>query len=91
MLPSALYLLGDLLGVLCFLAGGFALGRFLLRAYQAAPWQVQIAIVLGLVLLIVGVVDFAPPAMAAGFVLGATLATLADQVSRDDKRQGDTP
>ncbi len=78
MIPDILDFFGQLLFWFCFLIPGFALGRFTLDAYVRAVWQVQVALVLGFFLLVVGVVNYAPTAFAAAFVLGAGLAFLRD-------------
>jgi hypothetical protein len=82
MYPSALGLLGSLLVLICFVLGGFALGRFTLDSYRAATWQVQIALILGFFLLVAGVVRYAQAGAAAGFMLGAALAFLREQTFR---------
>ena len=66
MYPSALVLLGSLLVLICFVLGGFALGRFTLDSYRAATWQVQIALILGFFLLVASVVRYAQAGAAAG-------------------------
>ena len=62
--------LGFLLSALGFLLAGFALGRFVLESYKAAPWQLQIALVLGLFGVLIGLADFASPGTAGAFALG---------------------
>jgi hypothetical protein len=84
MYPNAFGLLGGFLILICFLIGGFALGRFTLDSYRAASWQVQIALVLAFFLLIVGVVRYASSGAAAGFVLGAAIAFLRDYMPKSE-------
>lgn len=68
--------LGFLLQVFSFLLLGFGTGRFMLDSYHKAPWQVQIALVLGFFGLIVGLADFLLPELAGAFALGAGAAFL---------------
>ncbi len=63
-------ILGFLLRALGFLVAGLALGRFVLESFKAANWQVQIALVLGLFGLLVGITDFSSPGSAGAFALG---------------------
>lgn len=86
MYPSALGLLGSLLVLICFVLGGFALGCFILDSYRAAAWQVQIALVLGFFLLIAAVVRYAQAGAAAGFMLGAALAFLREQMFSESRK-----
>lgn len=86
MIPDILGFLGDVLRWFCFLIPGFALGRFTLDAYGKAAWQVQVALVLGFFLLIVGVVNYASSDLAAAFVLGAGIAFLRDFLAKEDEK-----
>ena len=86
MYPSALGLLGSLLVLICFVLGGFALGRFTLDSYRAATWQVQIALILGFFLLVASVVRYAQAGAAAGFMLGAALAFLREQMFTEGEK-----
>lgn len=67
-------LLGFLLRAIGFAVAGFVLGRLVLDNFQTTVWQVQIALVLGLFGLIVGLTDFASPGSAGAFALGVGLA-----------------
>jgi hypothetical protein len=69
-------LLGYLLAAIGFGAFGFGAVRFMLDTYPKAIWQVQIALVLGLFGLFVGLTDFASPGSAGAFALGAGAAFL---------------
>jgi hypothetical protein len=62
---------GFLLRAIGFLVVGAAFGRFVLDNFKKAAWQVQIALVLGLFGLLVGLTDFASPGSAGSFALGA--------------------
>jgi hypothetical protein len=85
MIPDILGFLGDVLRWFCFLVAGFALGRFTLEAYGRAAWQVQVALVLGFFLMIVGIVNYAASALAAAFLLGAGIAFLRDFLTKADE------
>jgi hypothetical protein len=87
MITGILDILSMLLRVLSFLIGGFALGRFTLDAYRKAEWQVQVALVVGFFLLVIGIVDFAPIGPASAFVLGAGIAFLREYWHNEDKRE----
>jgi hypothetical protein len=66
--------LGFLLRAFGFLLFGFGAGRFMLDAYQKAPWQVQVALVLGFFGLLIGLTDFSSAGSAGAFALGAGVA-----------------
>jgi hypothetical protein len=68
--------LGFLLRAFGFLLFGFGAGRFMLDAYQKATWQVQVAFVLGLFGVLIGLTDFSSPGSAGAFALGAGAAFL---------------
>lgn len=68
--------LGFLLRALGFLLFGFGAARFVLEMYQKANWQLQIALVLGLFGLLIGLTDFSSPGSAGAFALGAAVAFL---------------
>ncbi len=69
-------LLGHLLSAIGLGAFGFGAVRFLLDAYRKASWQLQIALVLGLFGLLVGIADFTSPGSAGAFALGGGMAFL---------------
>jgi hypothetical protein len=78
-------LLGHLLSAVGFGAFGFGAVRFMLDSYRKANWQLQIAMVLGLFGLFIGLTDFASPGSAGAFALGAGLAFLmANMVKKED-------
>ena len=77
---------GILLRFLGFLVVGFALGRFVLGEYKNAPWQVQIAMVLGIFGLLIGLTAFSSAGSAGAFALGlggAFLMTLMPRKADD--------
>ncbi len=61
---------GTLLRFLGFLVAGLALGRFMLDEFKNAAWQVQIALVLGIFGLLIGLTTFSSAGSAGGFALG---------------------
>lgn len=77
--------LGFLLRALGFLIFGFGAGRFVLEMYQKAPWQVQVALVLGLFGLMVGLTDFSSPGSAGAFALGAGVAYFMSGESKKEE------
>jgi hypothetical protein len=78
--------LGFLLSALGLLVFGFAAGRFTLDAFQKAGWQVQVALVLGLFLVLVGLANYVTPGSVGAFALGAGLAFL---ISGGPKKKDD--
>jgi hypothetical protein len=77
-----LVVLGFLLRALGFLIFGFAIGRFVLDAYQRANWQLQIALALGLFGLLIGLTDFASPGSSGAFALGAGVALIMASMNK---------
>jgi hypothetical protein len=77
-----LVVLGFLLRALGFLVFGFAIGRFVLDAYQKANWQLQIALALGLFGLLIGLTDFASPGSSGAFALGAGVALIMASMNK---------
>ena len=63
---------GYLLSAIGFGAFGYAIVRFWLEVYPKSNWQLQIALILGLFGMFVGVADFASPGSAGAFALGAS-------------------
>ena len=74
---QVLELLGLLLRALGFALFGFGASRFALGAYEKGNWQVQVAIVLGLFGMLVGLTNYASPGSAGAFALGAGIAFFA--------------
>jgi hypothetical protein len=83
---AILAVLGFLLRGLGFLVFGFAIGRFVLDAYQKANWQLQIALALGFFGLLIGLTDFASPGSSGAFALGAGVALI---MANMNKNKGD--
>jgi hypothetical protein len=80
--------LGFLLRAFGFLLFGFGAGRFVLESYQKAPWQVQIALVLGFFGLLIGLTDFSSPGSAGAFTLGAGIAYfMASTPKKEDEEK----
>lgn len=81
--------LGFLLQAFSFLLLGFGVIRFILDSYQKAPWQVQIALVLGFFGLIVGLADFLSAGLAGAFALGAGAAFMMSGMlkKKDDSEE----
>ena len=76
-------LLGFILRAVGFGLAGFALGKFVLDAYQKANWQLQIALVLGFFGLLIGLADFTSPGSVGAFALGAGLTFLGKKKSEE--------
>lgn len=66
--------LGFLLRVLGFLLAGLALGRFVWEQFEKVAWQVQIALILGVFGLLIGLTAFASAGSAGAFALGLAAA-----------------
>jgi hypothetical protein len=62
--------IGFILRAFGFLVVGVAAGRFVLDNFKMSVWQVQIALVLGLFGLLIGLTDFASAGSAGAFALG---------------------
>lgn len=73
-LTSVLTILGYILSAIGLLVAGIALGQFTLAAYEKAGWQVQIALIVGLFGLLVGLADFVSPGSVGAFALGTGIA-----------------
>jgi hypothetical protein len=67
-------LLGFLLRAIAFVVFGFGAVRFALGAYEKAAWQVQVALVLAVFGVMVGLTNYASPGSAGAFALGAGIA-----------------
>lgn len=77
-------ILGGLIRFLGFLLIGFGIARFVLDSYQKAPWQVQIALVLGFFGLLIALTDFAGAGSAGGFALGGGVAFFISVMPKKD-------
>ncbi len=82
MIIDILAILFRFVGMLAF---GFGAGWFAYEAYQKGEWQVQIAALLGLLGLAVGLADFTSAGALGAFGLGAGGAIIAFGLPR---RQG---
>jgi hypothetical protein len=79
-------LLTGLLSYLSFLLAGYTLASFVIEAYKTAAWQLQIALVAGFFLLVIGVLNFVPLEPSAGFMLGVGIALITRVVPKDEKK-----
>jgi hypothetical protein len=86
-LDDILRLLGHLLGAVGFGAFGFGAVRFLVDAYRKAAWQVQVAMILGLFGLFVGLANFSSPGSAGAFALGCGMAFLASGSKKTEEEK----
>jgi len=73
-LTDLLGLLGYLLRAIGFLAVGWAFGRLVFEHFDAGNWQIQIAYVLGLFGLLIGLTVFSSAGSAGAFALGIAIA-----------------
>ncbi len=85
MIIDILAILFRFVGMLAF---GFGAGWFAFQAYQKGEWQVQIAALLGLLGVVVGLADFTSAGALGAFGLGAGGAIIAFGLPR---RQGEGP
>ena len=76
--------LGFLLSALGLLVFGFAGGRFTVDAFQKSVWQVQVALVLGLFVVLVGVANYTTPGSTGAFALAAGIAFLSSGSKKKD-------
>jgi hypothetical protein len=76
--------LGFLLSALGLLVFGFAGGRFTLDAFQKTVWQVQVALILGLFVVLVGLANYTTPGSTGAFALGAGIAFLSNSSKKKD-------
>ncbi len=80
--------LGYLVSFLGLLVFGFASGRFVMDAFQKTGWQVQVALVLGLFGVLVGLANYLTPGSAGAFALGSGIAfLLSGAKKKDDEEQ----
>ena len=66
--------IGFVIRAIGFLVLGFGTARFILDSYSKAVWQVQIALALGFVFLLIGLTAYSSPASMGAFALGAGAA-----------------
>ena len=74
--------LGFLLSALGLLVFGFAGGKFTLEAFQKSTWQVQVALVLGFFIVLVGLANYTTPGSTGAFALGAGIAFLTNSATK---------
>ena len=67
-------LFGHLLRAIGFLVAGLALGRLVFDHVKLGTWQLQVALILGLFGLLIGLTAFSSPGSAGAFALGVGLA-----------------
>ena len=77
-------LVNDILGMIGLGVFGFGVARFLLDAYHKANWQLQIAIILGLFSLLIGLADFSTSGLVGAFALGAGVVFLMSTMVKKD-------
>jgi hypothetical protein len=81
--------LGFLVSFLGLLVFGFASGRFVLDAFQKTVWQVQVALILGVFGVLVGLANYVTPGSMGAFALGAGIAfLLSGSKKKDEEEQG---
>ncbi len=83
--------IGILIRFLGFLVAGLALGRFVLDEFKNAAWQVQIALMLGLFGLLIGLTTFSSAGSAGGFALGLGGSYFMTMMPRKTDEQGSKP
>ncbi len=66
--------IGALLRIIGFLVVGFALGHLVFEHFKTGPWQLQVAFVLGLFGLLIGITAFSAAGSAGAFALGVGIA-----------------
>ncbi len=85
-LMDILEIIGYVLRALGFLILGFAVGRFILDSYKQAVWQVQIALTLGFLGLLVGLTHFSSPGSMGMFAIGAGLAMIMVIMAKKEEK-----
>ena len=85
---DVLNVLGALIRLLGMLALGFGVARFALDMYRKGiqTWQLQAAIFLGFVGLVIALADFTSAASLGGFGLGAGAALLMGLNSKKEEK-----
>ncbi len=73
-ISDVLQVLGALLRLIGFLVVGFALGHLVFEYFKAGPWQLQVALILGLFGLLIGITAFSAAGGAGAFALGVGIA-----------------
>lgn len=71
-----LSILGHVVRAIGFLILGFGIVRFTMDAYYKAVWQVQVALVVGFFILLIGLTHYSDAASMGMFAIGAGAAFL---------------
>ncbi len=66
--------IGALLRIIGFLVVGLSLGHLVFEHFRTGPWQLQVAFVLGLFGLLIGITAFSAAGSAGAFALGVGIA-----------------
>lgn len=66
--------LGLVIRAVGFLAVGYALGRLVFEHFRMGTWQLQVAYVLGLFVLLIGLTASSSPASSGCFAIGIAVA-----------------
>lgn len=84
---EVLNIIGFLIRAIGFLVLGFGTARFFLDAYYKAVWQVQIALSVGFILLLIGLTRFSSPASMGMFALGAGTALVMQFMRKKEEEE----
>jgi len=80
--------IGFVIRAIGFLVLGFGTARFILDAYYKAVWQVQIALAVGFIVLLIGLTNYSSPASMGMFALSAGAALLMQfMVKKDEPKE----
>ena len=82
--------IGFLIRALGFLVVGLAAGRMVFDNFKTSAWQVQIALILGLFGLLIGITDFASAGSAGAFALGVGGVYFMNMMPQKSAGDGDT-
>ncbi len=84
---EVLNIIGFLIRAIGFLVLGFGMARFTLDAYYKAVWQVQVALSVGFILLLIGLTRFSSPASMGTFALGAGAALVMQFMGKKEDEE----
>lgn len=79
--------IGFVIRAIGFLVLGFGTARFILDAYYKAVWQVQTALALGFVFLLIGLTAYSSPASMGTFALGAGAALVLQFAGKKEEEE----
>ncbi len=79
--------IGFVIRAIGFLVLGYGTVRFILDAYYKAVWQVQTALALGFVFLLIGLTAYSSPASMGTFALGAGVALLMQFAGKKEEEE----